>query len=158
MLFPHAPNADVYRLESSLLQGQNDAITLSSADNRLPEHQTLPLSPLTLNLQPGAHARHQGTILVIKPHPDPACPRFGVYFRIDIIHSATPLTTGHVIQGQLHPVACLYSRKLAFKHFTDHPDFIERSDRQNPRSEEHTSELQSRENLVCRLLLEKKKR
>src|SRR5690606_41967045 len=27
----------------------------------------------------------------------------------------------------------------------------------NKRSEEHTSELQSRENLVCRLLLEKKK-
>src|SRR5690606_39911342 len=27
----------------------------------------------------------------------------------------------------------------------------------NERSEEHTSELQSRENLVCRLLLEKKK-
>src|SRR5690606_41523430 len=29
--------------------------------------------------------------------------------------------------------------------------------RRGPRSEEHTSELQSRENLVCRLLLEKKK-
>src|SRR5690606_34959461 len=29
---------------------------------------------------------------------------------------------------------------------------------ENKRSEEHTSELQSRENLVCRLLLEKKKR
>src|SRR5690606_41906458 len=29
--------------------------------------------------------------------------------------------------------------------------------RDNGRSEEHTSELQSRENLVCRLLLEKKK-
>src|SRR5690606_40801213 len=28
----------------------------------------------------------------------------------------------------------------------------------NARSEEHTSELQSRENLVCRLLLEKKKK
>src|SRR5690606_41664134 len=28
---------------------------------------------------------------------------------------------------------------------------------ENKRSEEHTSELQSRENLVCRLLLEKKK-
>src|SRR5207302_3219869 len=27
-----------------------------------------------------------------------------------------------------------------------------------PRSEEHTSQLQSRENLVCRLLLEKKKK
>src|SRR5690606_42105681 len=30
--------------------------------------------------------------------------------------------------------------------------------RPRPRSEEHTSELQSRENLVCRLLLEKKKK
>src|SRR5690606_40311496 len=29
---------------------------------------------------------------------------------------------------------------------------------QETRSEEHTSELQSRENIVCRLLLEKKKR
>src|SRR5438105_12164545 len=29
---------------------------------------------------------------------------------------------------------------------------------QNPRSEEHTSELQSRVDLVCRLLLEKKKK
>src|SRR5690606_39506101 len=29
---------------------------------------------------------------------------------------------------------------------------------ESPRSEEHTSELQSRENLVCRLLLEKKKK
>src|SRR5436309_8976266 len=30
--------------------------------------------------------------------------------------------------------------------------------RSNFRSEEHTSELQSRENLVCRLLIEKKKK
>src|SRR5690606_41625289 len=35
-------------------------------------------------------------------------------------------------------------------------DFFAAKARQ-PRSEEHTSELQSRENLVCRLLLEKKK-
>src|SRR2546428_14113044 len=32
------------------------------------------------------------------------------------------------------------------------------SRRRNPRSEEHTSELQSRSDLVCRLLLEKKKK
>src|SRR5690606_32160580 len=32
-----------------------------------------------------------------------------------------------------------------------------RMEERSPRSEEHTSELQSRENLVCRLLLEKKK-
>src|SRR5436309_8979649 len=33
----------------------------------------------------------------------------------------------------------------------------DRHGRRQGRSEEHTSELQSRENLVCRLLLEKKK-
>src|SRR5690606_41333864 len=37
-----------------------------------------------------------------------------------------------------------------------HPFVVLRPDRRG-RSEEHTSELQSRENLVCRLLLEKKK-
>src|SRR5438270_12020924 len=35
------------------------------------------------------------------------------------------------------------------------PDHLDRT--QWPRSEEHTSELQSQSNLVCRLLLEKKK-
>src|SRR5690606_40455029 len=35
---------------------------------------------------------------------------------------------------------------------------IEHTLRDSVRSEEHTSELQSRENLVCRLLLEKKNR
>src|SRR5690606_41812131 len=38
-----------------------------------------------------------------------------------------------------------------------HPAPARRSD-DGRRSEEHTSELQSRENLVCRLLLEKKKK
>src|SRR2546427_5954226 len=33
-----------------------------------------------------------------------------------------------------------------------------RASRSRPRSEEHTSELQSQSNLVCRLLLEKKKK
>src|SRR5258707_9484584 len=36
--------------------------------------------------------------------------------------------------------------------------FISRSRISTPRSEEHTSELQSRQYLVCRLLLEKKKK
>src|SRR5690606_40433278 len=34
---------------------------------------------------------------------------------------------------------------------------LTKTPKDNMRSEEHTSELQSRENLVCRLLLEKKK-
>src|SRR2546430_8403119 len=37
------------------------------------------------------------------------------------------------------------------------PDCKEPVERRNVRSEEHTSELQSQSNLVCRLLLEKKK-
>src|SRR5690606_40291826 len=36
--------------------------------------------------------------------------------------------------------------------------FSSAAEYRNGRSEEHTSELQSRENLVCRLLLEKKKK
>src|SRR5690606_4439986 len=38
----------------------------------------------------------------------------------------------------------------------EHTRFIGLKENCAPRSEEHTSELQSRENLVCRLLLEKK--
>src|SRR5690625_6302187 len=42
---------------------------------------------------------------------------------------------------------------------TSHREVVERyDDRTPPRSEEHTSELQSRGHLVCRLLLEKKKK
>src|SRR5690606_41071595 len=40
----------------------------------------------------------------------------------------------------------------------DHTGQVYAGIRLTPRSEEHTSELQSREKLVCRLLLEKKKR
>src|SRR5690606_40387490 len=51
-------------------------------------------------------------------------------------------------------VACVQPQNIATNHQifavpTPRPGFA------NQRSEEHTSELQSRENLVCRLLLEK---
>src|SRR5690606_40228145 len=45
---------------------------------------------------------------------------------------------------------------LFTKSFITYPFFKNKTNR-GKRSEEHTSELQSRENLVCRLLLEKKK-
>src|SRR3712207_6916703 len=41
--------------------------------------------------------------------------------------------------------------------YSDHSFGLENRMRCSPRSEEHTSELQSRQYLVCRLLLEKKK-
>src|SRR5690349_22522425 len=42
--------------------------------------------------------------------------------------------------------------------FTEHVTRKTRSELREMRSEEHTSELQSRRDLVCRLLLEKKKK
>src|SRR3712207_7322164 len=44
-----------------------------------------------------------------------------------------------------------------FYEYTDRPERIGRWEEARVRSEEHTSELQSRQYLVCRLLLEKKK-
>src|SRR5690606_41749076 len=50
--------------------------------------------------------------------------------------------------------SCWLSQGLVIKSLA--PRFIPSTARSRVRSEEHTSELQSRENLVCRLLLEKK--
>src|SRR5256886_3723678 len=52
-------------------------------------------------------------------------------------HSEAPAHAGRVLQGGGR---------------------VRRADGVDPRSEEHTSELQSQSNLVCRLLLEKKNR
>src|SRR5690606_39570149 len=72
------------------------------------------------------------------PPPDPpAGVRFGVGLRYDVEHR----DDGPWL------VVYAYGKKIGevpIKPGTE------------PRSEEHTSELQSRENLVCRLLLEKK--
>src|SRR5271170_8525707 len=55
------------------------------------------------------------------------------------LHDALPITT---------------SERLTPRSFSDWPTSFS----ETPRSEEHTSELQSRVDLVCRLLLEKKKK
>src|SRR2546429_8471511 len=49
-------------------------------------------------------------------------------------------------------------RQLYWRLVLDHRTLLPGVVRQTPRSEEHTSELQSRLHLVCRLLLEKKKK
>src|SRR2546422_4441919 len=63
---------------------------------------------------------------------------------------ARPRRLGHVLlfSGDLDRMIDFYTRVLGMKL----------SDRSRARSEEHTSELQSRLHLVCRLLLEKKKK
>src|SRR2546429_6227638 len=76
--------------------------------------------------------------------------------------------TYHVAQGSvgLHPVPCLAeffgkltsARRWMFTKELANEDYLAVRDYPAPiRSEEHTSELQSRLHLVCRLLLEKKK-
>src|SRR2546427_1161197 len=52
--------------------------------------------------------------------------------------------------GQQHALASIADRSCEFKAFARRGG--------GTRSEEHTSELQSQSNLVCRLLLEKKKK
>src|SRR5690606_41570303 len=77
------------------------------------------------------------------------------------LHDALPIYGGPGVGGQRH-------RRRDVGHDSEVEDEQMRSDQRNRRiqfddrrgrrrSEEHTSELQSRENLVCRLLLEKKK-
>src|SRR3712207_7551105 len=50
-----------------------------------------------------------------------------------------------------------YRQAVGANHVEDVPHRVEEGWRDVGRSEEHTSELQSRQYLVCRLLLEKKK-
>src|SRR3712207_7848059 len=56
-------------------------------------------------------------------------------------------------------LAVVGHRRLAAQHVAHHRDVLPGArERPRIRSEEHTSELQSRQYLVCRLLLEKKKK
>src|SRR2546430_4453491 len=60
-------------------------------------------------------------------------------------------------RSTLFPYTTLFrSRSLRAAHGNKHPA-LQSADVLRRRSEEHTSELQSQSNLVCRLLLEKKK-
>src|SRR5437870_5898009 len=63
------------------------------------------------------------------------------------LHDALPICQR--LDARLRPARPRRSRQAARRGA---------SCRRDPRSEEHTSELQSRGHLVCRLLLEKKKR
>src|SRR5690606_41734552 len=74
---------------------------------------------------------------------------FGIDFEVEsyLEHHASKFT------GQFDPNCYLYiSRAMDLFDLADHGGTVAEA----LRSEEHTSELQSRENLVCRLLLEKK--
>src|SRR5437870_10960099 len=63
--------------------------------------------------------------------------------------SPTHHITAVVLQGWANEAEKVTNGRVKFQMLPKHPSA--------PRSEEHTSELQSRGHLVCRLLLEKKK-
>src|SRR3712207_6977338 len=58
--------------------------------------------------------------------------------------------------ARIEVVSELEYEEILFYYYADYEEFDELDD--GLRSEEHTSELQSRQYLVCRLLLEKKKK
>src|SRR3712207_7889033 len=63
---------------------------------------------------------------------------------------------GHPRNGPVHPAGALVVRQPKPAPLPGLPQ-LEQGGGEHRRSEEHTSELQSRQYLVCRLLLEKKK-
>src|SRR2546430_13072159 len=65
------------------------------------------------------------------------------------LHDALPISTGH--RREPHRIGGQYRHRLRRE------ERARRTHAAHRRSEEHTSELQSQSNLVCRLLLEKKK-
>src|SRR6266511_5019382 len=81
------------------------------------------------------------------------------------IHQTTPLSLilslFFFLMIRRPPRSTLFPYTTLFRSPESHRRSARRYDGRrasgSPRSEEHTSELQSRENLVCRLLLEKKK-
>src|SRR2546430_3069095 len=89
-------------------------------------------------------------------------PRSTLFPYTTLFRSHLNLTTGRPVScggslcdartGQLHPFGTFVARALAGR-IAPRDVAIECT----ARSEEHTSELQSQSNLVCRLLLEKKK-
>src|SRR3712207_9275856 len=69
------------------------------------------------------------------------------------LHDALPIFQTYLIRSLLSEGRIRYETLVKTSEGVK-PRLIER---EGPRSEEHTSELQSRQYLVCRLLLEKKK-
>src|SRR2546427_9403320 len=75
------------------------------------------------------------------------------------LHDALPISTWFGLfatAGTPQPIVTKINAEVV-KTLAD-PQFREKSLAPQMRSEEHTSELQSQSNLVCRLLLEKKKK
>src|SRR5205814_9697102 len=79
------------------------------------------------------------------------------------LHDALPILVGEIdVDEYRRGAKTMHDARGGEKRERRHDDLVARADPENhqrdqQRSEEHTSELQSLRHLVCRLLLEKKK-
>src|SRR5690606_41730131 len=101
------------------------------------------------------------SLLIHRPASSTLFP-YTTLFRSDQLAAAPgqldPLLDGHDAQARRAQRAAQVDHGREQLSFELAPLEPHAGAQQQRRSEEHTSELQSRENLVCRLLLEKKKR
>src|SRR5690606_42032100 len=107
------------------------------------------------------HSAHLSSLFFLSSSPAPPAPHsFPTRRSSDLLHTSLP------VEPPAHepPLPWSLSMYLLMAAIfvvgylcitLEHPLKL---DKAASRSEEHTSELQSRENLVCRLLLEKKKK
>src|SRR5690606_40213113 len=105
--------------------------------------------------------------LLREPARHPHLPSFPTRRSSDLVHHLEPAVGGthkmsfrNFTTGKSHSFGGRYlelvpGERLRYTDTFDDPSLP--GEMEVVRSEEHTSELQSRENLVCRLLLEKKK-
>src|SRR3712207_8341613 len=88
-------------------------------------------------------------------------PRSTLFPYTTLFRSGTGRSGGHESRGRRRSFDTGKSLDVRRVVLSDQPELGQRGGRGElsalPRSEEHTSELQSRQYLVCRLLLEKKK-
>src|SRR5207247_11447387 len=86
--------------------------------------------------------------------------RSSLSFFLSFFFFNDPPTT-EIYTLSLHDALPIFSQSLEWETSSKDPSlvaFLEELTLKSSRSEEHTSELQSRVDLVCRLLLEKKKK
>src|SRR5690606_40731953 len=95
-------------------------------------------------------------VFMMRPLPSSTLFPYTTLFRSRPVHQLLPLSS---VSRALPIFRLLLSTHPPHRHrFRRRFPAVSRTESVRPsRSEEHTSELQSRENLVCRLLLEKKK-
>src|SRR5262249_61233152 len=107
--------------------------------------------PIFLSLRTDRSPLYTLSLLTIRPPPtSPLFPYTTLFRSLQIEPDHLPIAAPEFVTGDLHIHRPLVHQSLLRTVGPNRPDAL------HLRSEEHTSELQSLTNLVCRLLLEKK--